>query len=248
MKKITAVVLTKNEEKNIEACLESLHWCDEIIVIDDYSLDKTTKLAKKNGAKVFQRRLKENFADQRNFGLKKAGQEWVFFVDADERVSPGLRKEIIGKQSEKTNFNGFYLKRKDFFGNQWLKYGETSRTKFLRLAKKNHGQWQRMVHETWQVKGKIGKLKSPLLHYHYSSLTILLKKINFYSTLHAEVFYQEGQKTNLFLILGKPLAKFFRNWLFRFGFLDGGAGLIIALMMSWHSFLSQAKLYQRWKK
>lgn len=244
---LTAIVLTKNEEKNITECLKSLDWCDEKIVIDDYSKDKTVALAKKLGAKVYQRHLGNDFASQRNFGLKLAKNEWILFVDADERVTPALQAEMF-KCLNVQMFKGYYLKRKDYFGGRWLKYGENSRVKLLRLAKKSAGQWQRKVHETWQIKGKIGELKNPLLHYPHSCLTEFLEKINFYSDLHAQVLYENKVKTNLFWIMAKPLGKFLKNYFFNLGFLDGMPGLIMALMMSWHSFFSQAKLFLKWRK
>src|SRR5580700_7437410 len=107
---ISAIILTKNEEKNIEACLESISWCDEKIVIDDHSTDKTVELAKKKGAKVFTRSLYNNFSDQRNYGLQKAKEDWIFFIDADERVSSALWYEIMAHTSESIEeFSGFYI-------------------------------------------------------------------------------------------------------------------------------------------
>lgn len=239
---ISAVVLTKNEKENIKECLLSLRWSDEVIVIDDYSTDGTKEIARKLGAKVFQRQLDNDFAAQRNFGLKKAKGDWILFIDADERVSPQLAQEIK-KKIKKTDRNGFYLKRKDYFGNRWLKHGETARVKLLRLAKKNSGQWKRPVHEVWQVKGKIGELRNPILHYPRPTISQFLKQINFYSSLHARALHQEGVKPNFCRIIVNPIGKFFQNYCWRLGWLDGAPGLIVALMMSLHSFLAQAKLF-----
>ncbi len=133
---ISAVILTKNEEKNIQRCIKSLQWCEEIIIIDDYSIDNT--LSKVKGCKVFKRKLNGNFAAQRNFGLSKAKGDWVLFIDADEVVTKELQKEIVTriKYSER---NGFYVKRKDIFLGRELNYGETGNTKLLRLSKRNSG-------------------------------------------------------------------------------------------------------------
>jgi glycosyltransferase involved in cell wall biosynthesis len=255
---ISAVVLTKNEEKNIVPCLRSLAWCDEIIIVDDYSEDETVKKSQISNLKsqnqnlklkIYKRQLNNDFASQRNFGLKKAKGDWVLFLDADERVSHALRAEIFNFQfSIFKNYNGFYLRRKDWFGRRWLKYGETANVKLLRLAKKDAGSWKRKVHEVWEVKGEIGELKNPILHYPHPTISDFLKQINFYSTLHAQALWEEKVRPSLWRIIFYPLGKFFQNYIWRRGFLDGMPGLIVALMMSFHSFLAQSKLYLEWKK
>ncbi len=243
---ISAVILTKNEEKNLPQCLESLKWCNEIVVIDDNSTDKTIEIAKKSGAKFFVHSLNNNFAQQHNFGLGKAKGDWVLFVDADERVSPELAQEIKEK-IKSSKLNGFYLKRQEFFSSKALKHGETAHY-LLRLGRKGKGNWRREVHEIWEIKGEIGKLKNPLLHYSHPTLSEFIEHINNFSTLHAQVLLKEGVKPSLFRIITNPLAKFIQNYIFRLGFLDGTSGIIVALMMSFHSFLARAKLYQLWRK
>jgi glycosyltransferase involved in cell wall biosynthesis len=244
---ISAVVLAKDEEKNLTDCLESVKWCDEIVLIDDDSVDKTIEIAKKFNAKIFTHSLNNNFAQERNFGLQKAKGEWVFFVDADERVSLELKKEIL-ESIKKPNINGFFLKRQDFFGNRALKYGETANVRLLRLARKGKGEWQREVHEIWEIKDGIGELKNPLLHYSHPTNSEFLEHVNFHSSLHAQVLKKEGVKPSLFQIIFYPKAKFIQNYIFRLGFLDGTPGIIVALMMSFHSFLARAKLYQIYGK
>jgi len=244
---ISAVVLTKNEEKNLSDCLESVKWCDEIVIVDDNSTDKTLEIAKKFDAKVFNHSLDNDFAAQRNFGLEKAQGDWIFFVDADERVTPELKDEIK-KQLIFATSSGYFLKRNDFYGERWLKYGETSKTRLLRLAKKNSGKWIRTVHEVWQVKGKTGEFINPLLHYPHSTVSEFLSSINAYSSSHAKVLKENGVKPSLSRIIFNPLAKFVQNYFFRLGFLDGMPGAVVAFMMSFHSFLARAKLYFLWKK
>jgi len=256
---ISAIVLTKNEEKNIKKCLESIRQlADEIIVIDDNSDDKTRKIAKNFGAKVFKRKLKDNFSNQRNFGLKKARGEWVLFIDADERLSKKLRDEITKNLPKLTDDRqqmtvnsrdniGYKIRRKDKFLGKWLNFGETAHTKFLRLAKKGSGEWKNPVHEVWQVKGKIGKLKNPIIHDRKMNVGQFLEKINQYSSLRAKELYKEKVKTNAFLIMLYPMGKFVQNYFLRLGFLDTRPGLVMAIMMSIHSFLVRAKLYLLWK-
>jgi len=253
---ISAVVLAKDEEKNIEKCLEALQWCDEIIVIDDYSEDKTVekvqkfkslKVQNKLTIKIYKRHLNNDFAGQRNFALRQAQGKWILFIDADERVSPKLAAEIQYQVSN-IRYQGFFLKRQDYFGGRWLKHGETSRVKLLRLAKKRAGKWQRKVHEVWKIKGKTGELNNPIIHYPHQTISEFLNHLNFHSSLHAEALLAEKGKTTLLKTIFYPIAKFIQNYFFRLGFLDGVPGLITALMMSFHSFLARAKLYQQWKK
>jgi len=236
------VVLAKDEEKNLPDCLESIKWCDEMILIDDDSTDKTVEIAKKFNAKVFTHALDNNFAQERNFGSQKTQGEWILFLDADERISPELKKEIL-EAIKKPNVNGFFLKRQDFFGGRALKYGETANVRLLRLGRKGKGEWQREVHETWEIRGEIGELKSPLLHHSHPTVSEFLEHINFHSTLHAQALKKEDVKPSLLRIIFYPKAKFIQNYLFKLGFLDGTPGVIVALMMSFHSFLAQAKLY-----
>lgn len=244
---ISVIILTRNEEKNIKACLQTLQWCGEMVVVDDYSQDRTVAIAKRSGARVFRHHLDNNFASQRNFGLEKVAGDWILFIDADERVTPELRKEILGKitQNEPPGFN---LRRRDFWDGRWLKHGETANVRLLRLGQKKKGKWQRKVHEFWDIQGNIGELKNPLLHYPHQNLGDFLEHINFYSSLHAEAFYGQGVKPSSFRIIVNPLGKFIANWIFKLGFLDGTAGLMMALIMSLHSFLAWSKLYLKWKK
>ena len=161
---ITAVVLTKNEERNIVDCLESLSWCDEIVVVDDNSEDRTVEISKKIGAKIFTRNLNNDFSAQRNFALSKAREDWILFIDADERVSEELKEEI--KHRINTNkADGYLIKRTDTIWDKKLKYGETGNIVLLRLARKNKGKWEGKVHEKWKIEGKADTLKNHLDHY-----------------------------------------------------------------------------------
>lgn len=250
---ISAVVLTKNEEKNIRECLSGLSWCDEVLVIDDNSTDKTREIAEECGAKIIGHSLDGNFAGQRNFGLEKAKGDWVFFVDADERVSRELEEEIKEKLKENRGIKGYYLRRVDNFMGKWLKHGEIGGVggiggiKILRLAKKGAGKWVRNVDEVWKIDGKTEILKNPLLHYPHPNLTQFLESVNERSTMNAEYLFEKNEKLNFFE-WGKPFLKFIQNYFLKFGFLDGMSGFVFAVLMSLHSFLVRGKLYLLWRK
>lgn len=243
MNGVSAVILAKDEEKNIRDCIKCLKFCDEIIVIDDNSEDKTGEIAKKLGAKVIGRELKQNFAAQRNFAMTRAKHKWVFFVDADERVSNELKSEILSA-TQKHFADAYYLKRVDFMWGKYLKHGEVGNLYLLRLARKDMGAWVGAVHENWLTSGSTAELKSPLFHYPHVNARDFLEEINFYSTIRAKELFEKGEKVSLFKIIAYPTAKFLKNYLFGLGFADGTQGLMFALFMSFHSFLVRGKIWQ----
>ncbi len=277
--KLSAVVLTKNEEKNIEKCLMSLLFCDEIIVVDDYSTDNTkNQILKINppaggqndklNIKIIEKHLNNDFAQQRNFGLSKATNDWVLFIDADEEISQELKREIIELDSrhsqtwlERLTFrlrgndnnipNAFRIRRRDYFWNQELRFGEVKKVRnsgLLRLVKKNSGKWMGTVHEVFHTAKNVSRLNSFLNHYPHQTLKEFISDVNNYSSIRAEELFQRGSKTNIFEIIFFPFGKFIYNYFLNFGFLDGPAGFTYAFMMSFHSFLVRAKLYQLTRK
>ncbi|OGM16577.1 hypothetical protein A2V55_00060 [Candidatus Woesebacteria bacterium RBG_19FT_COMBO_37_29] len=244
MKLLSAIILTKNEEVNIEDCIKSLSFCDEIIVIDDNSSDGTINLARRMNAVVYPRELNDDYSAQRNFGLEKANYSWCLFVDADERVSPELKNEILNvTRFKNTNIMGYFIRRKDFIWGKRIDHGEPGNITLLRLARKGAGKWKRIVHEYWDVLGKTETLKSWLYHYPHTTLRDYLQLVNKYTTLHARANYNEHKKSSILKIIFIPKGKFIYNYLIKLGFLDGIQGLIISFMMSFHSFLSWSKLW-----
>jgi Glycosyltransferases involved in cell wall biogenesis len=208
---LSAVVLIKNDKKNIERCLRSLDFVDEVVIVDDFSKDNTlnqiSKIKKQNDKskfKIFQRKLNSDFAEQRSFGMEKASGEWVLFLDADEEVSPDLKEEI--KEAiryatlERDDLVGFYIKRRDFFWGREMKFGEVLKVRrqgILRLIKKGFGQWQGKVHEKLQVtsyKLQVLSLKNFINHYPHPTIKEFLHEVNFYSSLRANELLSKGKK------------------------------------------------------
>jgi glycosyltransferase involved in cell wall biosynthesis len=246
---VSAVILTKNEEDNIKECLSNLSWCEEIIVIDDNSTDKTIEIAKKTKAKVFSHALNRSFSEQRNFGLEKAKGDWILFIDADERVSSALWYEIMAITNDPiSKHQGYYLKRKDILWGKELAHGETGDIRILRLAKKNAGRWEGYVHEVWKIKGNTPTLQNPLIHYPHQTVKDFLAEINHYSDLRAQELFKKKIRTTKWAIVLYPCAKFFLNYVAKLGFLDGIPGLVFTFMMSFHSFLVRGKLWLLWEK
>lgn len=256
---ISCIVLTRNSEKEIRRCLESLAWCDEIIVVDDCSTDKTVDVARRYTNNILLHHIHDDFAAQRNFGLTKTKGEWVLFIDSDEFVSHDLAheiKEAIVRSRRLSNLKfqisnspqGYYIRRKDWMWSRWLEHGETANVKLLRLARNDAGKWIRPVHEVWDVKRPFETLVNPLLHYPHPNVAQFLSKINRYSTLYARYLYAQRIREPSWFIVVKPVTKLIMNYIVRLGFLDGSAGAVVAIMMSFHSFLTRGKLWLLWHK
>lgn len=241
---ISAIILAKNEEKNIEDCIRCIKkLCFEVLVINDNSTDNTVAVAKKLGAKVINHELKSNFSQQRNFAITQAIGNWILFIDADERVSMELANEIRNSIKH-SKADAYYIKRLDFMWGKFLRHGETGKLYLLRLAKKGSGLWVGAVHENWLTQSKTAELKNPILHYPHITTEEFLKEINFYSTIRSEELYKQRVRTSWLEIVFYPKMKFLQNYILRRGFLDGTAGFVFAMLMSFHSFLVRGKLWQ----
>ena len=243
MNSISAVILTKNNASQIKPLIRQLSFCQEIIVVDDQSQDKTSSIARKLGAQVFTRPLKGDFSKQRNFGLTKATSDWVLFIDPDETVTLKLAQEIQATVTHPLPLS-YQLKRQDTFLGKTLRFGETGTLKLTRLGKRQpSAKWHRPVHEIWPLAFP-GQLKTPLLHTPHQSITDFLTKINRYTSIEARYRHHQGIRFNLFELLFYPPAKFVYNFIFKVGFLDGFPGLVMAFIMSLHSLIVRIKLYE----
>ncbi len=240
---LSIVVLTHNDESRIVDCLECLRFADELIIVDDKSQDRTVELAKQFTSKVFVRELNKNFSNQRNFALNNVHSQWVLFIDSDELVSNALRDEILTAIGKK-DVSGFNIKRFDYVWGKKMTHGELSQVKLLRLARKDDGKWHGKVHETWRIIGKVEELSQPLLHVPHQNIRQFVSDIDEYSTLRAEELREKKSSVSFLDILCYPMAKFIQNYVIRQGYKDGIPGILYALMMSFHSFLVRAKLYQ----
>lgn len=239
--KLTAIVLTRNEEKNIERCIKTLGFCDQVIVVDDGSTDSTVKIAKKMGATILQHPLNNDWSAQRNWVMEQIKSTWYFFVDADEIVTPELAQEI--QKAVKTECVGIKIKRLDTMWNQTLRHGDVGNVWLLRLARRGAGQWVGKVHEVWDVQGQVCELKNPLLHYPHQTMVEFLQHINTYSSIRAQELRDEHQTSNLAQIIFYPISKFLYLWIWKLGFADGTVGFIHAMTMAFYSFLVRGKLW-----
>lgn len=243
---LTGVILAKNEQENIKKCIESLRFCDQVIVVDDESTDATVNSAKKVKAKVVTRALNGDYSAQRNWAIEQVKSGWILFVDADEEVSTKLATEITS-QIQKIEYKGFMIPRVDFIWGRELHHGDVGNVKILRLARKGAGKWQGRVHETWNIEGRVGVLKNPLLHRPHPTMAAFLKHINRYSTIRARELYKGEIKTNIGQISLYPFAKFLYLYFWKLGFLDSTAGFVHAMTMAFYTFLTRGKLWLLYK-
>jgi len=241
---LSVVVIVKNEEDELGKCLASVPAGAEKVVVDDESTDRTVEIARSLGAVVYQRRL-DDFASQQNFGLEKANGPWVLFLDADEILSPELKEEIERKLSHSPTEIGFCLRRKTIFLGRPINWGEFREQRVLKLVNKEaNPRWERPVHEFLKVEGQVGILDGILWHNPHRNLAEFAAKINRYTDLELQVPSQKKVKGREIVVY--PLGKFVANYFLRLGFLDGWRGLILAVMMSYHSFLKRAKMWAKY--
>lgn len=244
MPKISAVILTKNEAENLPRCLESLHWVDEILVLDSESTDQTMAVAQKFGAKTHQLPW-EGFGKQKQKGVELASGDWVLSIDADETVTSELKAEIQLRLSNDNGMAGFYLKRKAYFLDRFVRHGGWYPDWVLRLFKKDKGRFSLApVHETVILNGPAARLEAELLHYTDPNFSHYLSKLNRYTDLSAEALFAQGKGGSIFKILANPAAKFFSQYFLKAGFLDGQAGFILAAASAFHVFSKYVKLWE----
>jgi len=242
MKNLSVVILAHNEEANLKVLLPTLKFAQEVLVLDDDSTDQTFAVAKKSGAKCLVNPLKGNFAKARNFGLEKAKNGWVLFLDADERIDSGFANWIQSLEPS-TDISAYRFRRQDWFWNKSLRHGEMGQVWVTRLVKKDSGRFVRPVHETWETTHKIASAPVTIAHYPHPTVKEFLEHINLYSSLNAKYWHTQKKTIGPLEILVWPIFKFVYLYFIRLGIRDQAPGFIYAFMMSFHSFLSRSKLY-----
>jgi len=242
--KISAAIITYNEENNIKDCLKSLDFVDEILIIDSFSNDKTVELCKKFGAKVYKHRW-SGYKDQKNYALTKTKHDWVLSLDADEKLSKGLIKEILKiKDNGPGDYSGFMMPRRLFYFGKWLNHCSYPNYQ-LRLFDKNKGRWgEYNVHEKFITDAKTSYLKGDLLHYSYRSISDHVSRINRYTDLMSKNLFVNKQKFTLKGLLLSPIREFLEKYIQKKGFLDGIQGLIYSILSTYYRFLLKVKLWE----
>ena len=251
--KISATIITFNEESNIQAACESVAWCDEIVVVDSESTDSTQKLAIDAGARVITNPW-PGFADQKQFAVDQAKHEWILSVDADERVSEELRASIenLRQKPDTSLADGYQISRRTFYQGRWIKGGGWYPDRQLRLFKRGSGHWKkRHIHESVEMNqgSRVEVLSGDLLHYTIPDAASHHRMIGErYAPLAARQMFDEGRRTSPFKIASAAPSAFIRSLILKAGFRDGLAGLSIASFAAHHAFLKNIMLWEMQNK
>jgi glycosyltransferase involved in cell wall biosynthesis len=244
---LSAVVIARNEESAIGACLDSLTWCQEIIVVDSGSTDRTREIAMARGARVIDREW-QGYGKQKNFAVRQAANDWVLCIDADEMVSSGLRASIENTLAA-PQFRAYEMARCNRFMGSWLRHGEGYPDWSLRLFDRRVARWSDdAIHEKVITDEHIGRLEGDLLHESAESLLSYLEKQNRYTSLQAQALYHRGVRASLTKLVLSPLFRFVKFYVLRLGFLDGIPGLVHVSIGCFNSFLKNAKLSALWRE
>jgi (heptosyl)LPS beta-1,4-glucosyltransferase len=243
---LAVVIITLNEERNLGGCLESVRWADEIVVVDAQSVDQTVDIARRYTNKVVVRSW-PGFGPQKNFAMDQTSADWVLIVDADERVTESLRREILEllRAVQPPDVAGFEIPRRNFFYGQWIRGGGIYPDYQLRLIRRSAGRYDEVfLHERLQLKGRVLRLRSPLDHHSIPSIRDHVRKMAQYTTLGALEKLKTRSRVTPLEEACNHLVSIFKTYVIRGGFRDGVHGIIVALFAGMHTFVKYAKAWE----
>jgi glycosyltransferase involved in cell wall biosynthesis len=242
---VSAIVVCFNEEKNIGRCLESLRWCDEIVVVDSFSTDTTVEICKQFTDRVLQRTW-AGYRDQKAFAHSQATKEWVILVDSDERVPAALQDEIReALRKDGGMYAGYAIPRLVFYLKRWWRRGGWYPDYDVRLFRRDRATWGgNDPHEKILVDGRVRKLQQPLHHFTYRDIADHLERINRFTSVSARELKRDGRRARLSDALLRPAARFFSSYVLKRGFMEGFAGFYVAVTAAVYVFLKYAKLWE----
>jgi glycosyltransferase involved in cell wall biosynthesis len=242
---LSAAIVVLNEEERLRACLESVVWADEIVVVDAGSSDKTMAIAREFTDRALFRAW-DGYGAQKNFALGQCRGDWLLSIDADERVPDALRDEIQATIRAERPEVGYYLPRRNMFQGRWVRHGGLYPDWQLRLFRRGRGAFlERAVHESVRVDGPTGRFAAPLVHESYRSVADAVARLNRYSDLAAADLARAGRGGSLADLLVRPAWRFLSMYFLRAGFLDGWRGLVLAALHAHYVFLRAAKVRER---
>ncbi len=241
---ISAVIITRDEESNISRCLSSLRFCDELIVIDSGSTDKTVEVAR-TFTPIVRQRDWTGYSDQKTFANSLAKNDWILSVDADEEVSSELETELSLLVNKGLQDTAYSIPRRTYHFGKWIRFGGWYPNRLVRFFDRTKGNWEEKdVHEFWHARGSVGIIRQPLNHYSFKSLSDQVIRNDNYSTLGATHLLKAGGRSSLLKLVTKPASKFIETYLVKLGFLDGYPGFLISVSAAYSVFLKWAKLWE----
>ena len=241
---LSVILITKNEEANLKECLESVSFANEIIVVDSQSSDKTVEIAQSFGAKVKITPHWPGFGPQKNIALNLATQDWILSIDADERVSPKLKTEILATIHSNQSQSCYEIPRLSWYCGRFMKHSGWYPDYVLRLFKKGSAKFSdHLVHERVITNEKTAQLNNHFLHYSFRNFSQVLQKIDSYSTLSAQQAFDQGKTSSILKAFGKGIWAFFRTYFLRLGFLDGSHGLALAISNAEGTYYRYLKIW-----
>ena len=247
MASLSAAIVVLNEEERLRACLESVVWADEIVVVDSGSSDKTMAIAREFTDRAMFRAW-EGYGAQKNYALGQCRGDWLLSIDADERVSDALREEIQAAMRADRPEAGYYLPRQNVFQGKWVRHGGLYPDWQLRLFRRGRGTFvERAVHESVRVDGPTGRFSAPLVHESYRSIGDAVARLNRYSDLAATDLARAGRGGSLADLLVRPAWRFISMYLLRAGFLDGWRGFLLAVLYGYYVLMRSVKVWERTK-
>ena len=243
-RKLSATIITFNEEHNIRRCLESIKWVDEIIVVDSFSTDRTVEICKEYTDRVIQREW-PGHVRQKQFALEQATGDWVLSLDADECLSEQSIRELQETVlDDNPAVDGFIFPRKSFYLGRWINHGGWYPDSKLRLVRRGRAHWGGVdPHDKLITDGNTVQLKHDMLHYVYRDIAHQLKTVDSFSAISAEQWHRQGKRFNLLLLLVRPPIRFLEMYVWKLGLLDGMPGFVIAVVSSYYVFLKYARLW-----
>jgi len=241
---VSVVITTFNEEVNVGECIESVLWADEILLVDSFSTDRTLEIARRYPIQVLQREYYGSAA-QKNWALDRVNHDWVLIVDADERVTQPLAREILSVLANDPAANGFYIRRENVFIDKVIRHSGWSTDKVVRLFRRDKGRYpNRRVHADLEIGGPVPVLHRAFLHYTFRTFDQYFPKFLNYAEWGAAQAFRDGRRSSLVEIAFRPWWRFVRTYFLQLGFLDGSYGFVLCVLQSFGVFLKYARLWE----
>jgi glycosyltransferase involved in cell wall biosynthesis len=243
--RLSVTVITWNEEARLPACLESVAWANEIVVVDAESGDRTVEVARGYTDHVVVRPW-EGFGRQKNFALERTTGDWILSLDADEEVSAELRADIVRVLDGEARADAYAVPRRNIFWGQWVRHGRLYPDWQVRLFRRGHGRFvERDVHESIEVRGDVGRLSGPLVHRSYRDVADFLERTNRYTSLAAAEWVRQGRRAGVRDLVLRPAGRFFSMYVLHRGFADGWRGFLLAALYAYYVLIRSVKIWER---